>query len=115
MYRDQWRWELHVQALRAIKDGQVVDYLDYLLGSGNSYDSEAESLNAWQGGFIDIPLAQNGSLIFWIYDINAIDNAGSLSFNIANISPVPEPSTLMLLAAGGCLVSSQRGGSGKIL
>ena len=97
-FENQWRWELHIQALRALKEGQVVDYYDYLLGSMAPYSSEEEALQVNFGQYIDIPLADGGSLIFWIYDNpNTIDNSGSLTFNVVLI---PEPSTFILAGTG---------------
>lgn len=100
-YQDQWRWQLHMQAREAYQDGQIVDQLDYILGSTQPYDSANLALQASLGSYIDIPLAQNGSLMFWIYDTNSIDNSGSLAFHVAL---VPEPSTLILLTASLVLI-----------
>jgi len=46
----------------------------------------------------DITLNSAGTLNFWIWDPNSIDNSGSLTFSI---TPVPAPPSLLLLA--GCL------------
>jgi hypothetical protein len=97
-YGDQWRWQLHIQALRAIQGGQIVDYLDYVLGSFDPYNSAGEALQGSLGDYIDIPLAEGGSLIFWIWDNPfTIDNLGNLAFNV---TPIPEPSTLILVGIG---------------
>jgi len=97
-YEDEWRWQLHIQALRVIVDGEIKDYLDYILGSTNPYDTAALALQASLGQYMDIPLADGGSLIFWIWDDpNSIDNLGSLSFDVVLI---PEPSTLILAGTG---------------
>jgi hypothetical protein len=97
-YGNQWRWQLHIQALRAIKNGKIVDYFDYMLGSFDPYSSASEALQASLGDYIDIPLADNGSLIFWIWDNPfTIDNSKNLTFSVENI---PEPSTLILVGAG---------------
>jgi hypothetical protein len=96
-YGDQWRWELHIQALRAIEAGNIVDYFDYVLGSFDPYGSAGEALQASLGDYIDIPLAEDGSLIFWIWDNpNTIDNGDSLIFNV---TPIPEPATIFLLGS----------------
>lgn len=96
-YRDKYWWELHIQARRAYNNDQIVDYLDYMLGSYTSYNSADLALQASLGSYIDIPLAEGGLLSFWIWDWNSIDNSGGLSFNV---TPIPEPSTLTLLAIG---------------
>ncbi len=97
-YGNQWRWQLHIQAVRAIQGGNIINYLDYMLGSFDPYNSAGEALQASLGGYIDIPLADDGSLIFWIWDNpNTIDNGGGLTFNV---TPIPEPSTLILVGIG---------------
>ncbi len=105
-YKGQWRWELHIQALRPIVNGEVMDYADYMLGSTGPYDTAALALQASLGSYIDIPLAEGGSMIFWIPDgtlggdplqRNTIDNLGDLTFNV---TPIPEPSTLILAGTG---------------
>ena len=97
-FENQWRWELHIQALRAIKDGNVVNYLDYMLGSFDPYSSADDALLASLGSYKDIPLADGGALIFWIWDNpNSIDNLGGLTFNVVLI---PEPSTIILAGTG---------------
>ncbi len=97
-YENQWRWQLHIQALRAIVDGEFKDYFDYILGSTDPYDTAALALQASLGQYIDIPLAEGGGLVFWIWDNpNSIDNMGTLSFEVTLI---PEPSTLILAGTG---------------
>jgi hypothetical protein len=99
-YRDQWRWQLHIQALRAIQGGQIVDYLDYVLGSFDPYSSAGEALQGSLGDYIDIPLAEGGSLIFWIWDNpNTIDNFGILTFDVVT-APIHEPPTFILIGTG---------------
>lgn len=100
-YQGQWWWQLNIQACNAYVDGQVVSQVDYILGSTQPYGSADSALQASLGSYIDIPLAQNGSLMFWIYDTNSIDNSGSLSFSV---TPVPEPSTFILLTASLVLI-----------
>jgi hypothetical protein len=81
-------------------------YDSYALNSGtyffNAYDNAGDAFNAVKNRYIDIPMAAGGTLSFWIWDWNSIDNSGSLSFNV---TPVPEPSTFILLAIGfSCLL-----------
>jgi len=97
-FEGQWRWQLHIQALRAMVDDEVKDYFDYMLGSEIPYDTPALALQASLEQYLDIPLAEGGSLIFWIWDNpNSIDNLGSLTFDVTLI---PEPSTLILAGTG---------------
>jgi hypothetical protein len=99
-FENQWRWELHIQALRAFVGGEIKDYFDYMLGSFDHFDTAALALQASIGMHIDIALAEGGSLIFWIWDNpNTIDNSGSLTFDVAT-APIPEPSTLILTGTG---------------
>jgi len=101
-FENQWRWELHIQALRAFVGGEIKDYFDYMLGSFDHFDTAALALQASLGMHIDIALAEGGSLIFWIWDNpNTIDNLGILTFNVAPTPPpIPEPSTLILVGTG---------------
>ena len=94
-YKEQWWWELHIRADKAYKNGQIVDSYYDMLGSTTPYSSADLAFQAVQGSYIDITLAEGGSLNFWIWDPNnSIDNSGSLSFNVTS---VPEPSTFILL------------------
>jgi hypothetical protein len=68
-----------------------------MLGSNQGYDTAADALQANLASYLDISLTNGGSLNFWIYDWNSIDNSGSLTFEVL---PVPEPSTLALLGLG---------------
>jgi len=101
-YGDQWRWQLHIQALRAIQGGEIVDYLDYVLGSFYPYNSAGQALQGSLGDYIDIPLAEGGSLIFWIWDNPfTMDNSGNETFSVETIpAPIPEPATILLLGSG---------------
>jgi hypothetical protein len=79
-YGKDWRWELQVTWGNG---SQMIDFDDYL----------------------DIVLAKGDWVYFWIWDdINSIDNSGSLTADIKMISPVPEPSPLLLLAFGLALL-----------
>ena len=77
----------------------IVDFLDYPLGSFDPYSTADLALQANLGrSYIDIPLAEGGSPIFWIWDNpNTIDNLGSLTFDVV---PIPEPSTFILAGTG---------------
>jgi len=101
-FENQWRWELHIQALRALVDGEIKDYFDYMLGSFDPYSTADLALQASLGKYIDVPLAEGGSLIFWIWDNPyTIDNSRSVTFSVSNVTPViPEPSTLILVGTG---------------
>ncbi len=97
-YENEWRWQLHIQALRAIIDGEIKDYFDFMLGSIDPYDTSELALQASLGDYLDIRLADGGSLIFWIWDNpNSSDNFGSLSVGVVLI---PEPSTFILVGTG---------------
>lgn len=96
-YKDKYWWELHIKATLAYQNGQIVDNLYYMLGSFDGKTSADLALQAVLGTFIDISLAEGGSLNFWVWDWNSIDNSGSLSFNVTLI---PEPSTFVLLTIG---------------
>jgi len=91
----KWWWEMEIQAHNVYENGIIVNYYDYVLGSSMSYSSALDAWNAVQGSFLDINLAEGGWLNFWIYDVNTIDNLGNIS---VNVTPVPEPSTMLLLS-----------------
>ncbi len=94
---DKWLWQLQID---------VVGGNNFTLGSNVLYDTAALALEANLGKYMDITLTEGEQLIFWIADgslsgppneRNTIDNAGFLKFDI---TPVPEPSTLMLAGTG---------------
>ncbi|MGA2331931.1 MAG: PEP-CTERM sorting domain-containing protein [Syntrophales bacterium] len=89
-YNRFW-WELQIE----VKEGSTESY--YMLGSYDSQDSASAAFDAVKNEDIYISIAQGGSLSFWIWDWNSIDNSGSLAFNVA---VVPEPSTFLLLTMG---------------
>lgn len=88
-YAGQWWWQLHVQS--------SMSPLSLMLGDTQGFGSSAEALENSFGEYLDIPVNGGGSLTFWIWDTNSIDNSGSLTFNVVLI---PEPSTLLLVGTG---------------
>lgn len=92
----KWLWFLNIRSLYINTLGQSVE--NYVtLGSSTRYDTEAAAFQASTDGYIDITLMDPGSLSFWIWDNNSIDNIGSITFDI---TAVPLPSTFLLLLAG---------------
>ena len=87
----KWRWEMHIQAINGL------DVNDYILGSTNPFDTADDAFNAASGSYHDINIAEGGSLRFWIWDVNSIDNSGWLSINV---TALPEPATILLLGLG---------------
>ncbi len=75
-----------------------------ILGDTNPLNSANAALTNSLGVYIDIPVEDGGSLTFWIWDTNSIDNSGGLTFDVI---PIPEPSTF-LLAGTGLLFLYQR-------
>lgn len=96
--QNHYWWELHIRADSAYdNNGQLVSSFDDMLGSTTGYDSADLAFQAVQGDHRDITVAQGGSLNFWIWDWNSVDNAGGLTFSVTR---VPEPSALLLLVFG---------------
>jgi len=102
-YAGQWRWQLQIQAQEFDDDGNIVGYHDYGLGFFglpiDYYPSKLEAIQENRGKYLDVPVNEGGSLNFWIWDWNSIDNSGSLTFDVA-MAPIPEPSTLILVGTG---------------
>jgi hypothetical protein len=92
---NKYWWELHIK----VQDGS--SEFDYMLGSKDSQTMATSAFNAVKDQFKDITLTEGGSLSFWIFDGNSIDNDGSLTFNVTS---VPEPSTSLLLTLGLALL-----------
>ncbi|MGZ3636188.1 MAG: PEP-CTERM sorting domain-containing protein [Syntrophales bacterium] len=95
-YNKFW-WQLSVLGHDVYVNGQLESDYSAIVGSTTPYDTAADALQANMGNYMDFKMAEGGSLTFWIYDWNSIDNSGSLTFNVA---PVPEPSTFLLLTVG---------------
>lgn len=84
-----WWWQLHIQS--SMLPGSLI------LGDTSPFGTaQAAFLNS-SGEYIDVLVNEGGSLTFWIYDTNSIDNSGSLTFNVI---PIPEPSTFILAGTG---------------
>jgi len=90
-YAGQWWWQLHIQS------SMLADPV--ILGDTNGFSSAQSALANSSLKYLDIPVNEGGSLNFWIWDWNTIDNKGSLTFDVA-MAPVPEPSTLILVGTG---------------
>ena len=84
-YYKYW-WRMNIQ------NGS--EYL--VLGSQDGYTSAAAALSATTT-YLDLTVPEGGSISFWIWDNNSIDNSGSITFNVES---VPEPSTFLLLTIG---------------
>ena len=91
-YDDKYWWQLHILGLPI--GGSLISKI---LGSTDPYLSAALALSDNLGEYLDIDLPYGGSLVFWIWDTNSLDNAGSLTFNVTLI---PEPATFILLGTG---------------
>jgi len=90
-YAGQWWWQLHIQS------SMLADPV--ILGDTNGFSSAQSALANSSLKYLDIPVNEGGSLNFWIWDWNTIDNKGSLTFDVA-MAPIPEPSTLILVGTG---------------
>jgi hypothetical protein len=95
-YNYHYWWDLRVRADED-SNGPGANSLYAMLGSTTGYDLPALAFQAVQGSYLDIAVAQGGSLNFWIWDWNSIDNSGGLDFSVTR---VPEPATFMFLALG---------------
>jgi hypothetical protein len=105
-YSNQYWWQLMIRA-DDYSNGQLVNSLYAALGSPTGCASAGAAFQAVQGDYLDITLAHGGSLNFWIYDWNSLDNAGGLSFSV---TPVPEPVTfLFLMMAFPFFIRRERG------
>lgn len=95
---DEWWWQLSIQSSMLP--------LSVILGDTQSFLDAASALANSFGRYIDIPVNEGGSLIFWIWDWNSFDNAGSLTFDVA-LAPVPEPSTFIFVGTGLLLLAGR--------
>ena len=90
-YAGLYWWQLHIQSSMALQS--------VILGDTNPFPTDAEALANSSLRYLDVPVNEGGSLNFWIWDWNTIDNKGSLTFDVA-MAPIPEPSTLILVGTG---------------
>ena len=90
-YEGQWWWQLHIQS--SILPESII------LGDTKGFPSAQSALANSFLKYLDVPVNEGGSLNFWIWDWNSIDNSGSLTFDVAT-APIPEPSTLILVGTG---------------
>lgn len=98
-YDQKWRWEMHVQAINGLNVN------DYILGFTKPFDTADAALNAAVGSYLDINMDTGGSLRFWIWDVNSIDNTGLLS---VKVTAIPEPATILLLSLGLATIAGIR-------
>lgn len=90
-YAGLYWWQLHIQS------SMLADPV--ILGDTKGFSSAQSALANSSLKYLDIPVNEGGSLNFWIWDWNSIDNSGSLTFDVAT-APIPEPSTLILTGTG---------------
>ena len=90
-YKGQYWWQLHIQS------SMLADPV--ILGDTKGFPSPQSALANSFLKYLDVPVNEGGSLNFWIWDWNSIDNSGSLTFDVAT-APIPEPSTLILVGTG---------------
>ncbi len=90
-----WGWYLHITDNHGHQ---------WTLGPGSgdwastvTTANKSAFLASLTGLHLDLTLTPGTELYFWIYDNNTLDNAGSLSFNLAS---VPLPSSLLLVLSG---------------
>ena len=91
-YAGLWWWQLHIQS--SMLPGSFV-----ILGDTVGFLSAQSALAYSSLKYLDVPVNEGGSLNFWIWDWNSIDNLESLTFDVA-MAPIPEPSTLILVGTG---------------
>jgi len=87
---DSWGWSSFHNLNYWLLDIRLLDS-----AGANFSDYRLFTPNLTQNQYLDIFVMEGGSLNFWIWDWNSIDNSGSLTFEVV---PVPEPSTLTLLS-----------------
>ncbi len=93
-YSGKYWWQLHIQARKPTGEPYGSDII---LGATDPYDSPDKALSDNLGKYVDIEVPSGGSLVFWIYDTNSLDNSGSLGFNVTLI---PAPPTIILFVTG---------------
>jgi hypothetical protein len=98
---DSWNWSdlygKYLWKLYILADIEGQPNYFTTLGSDVFKPTAGEAFDLVKNQYLDITLADGGSLNFWIYDVNSVDNAGELEFSV---TAVPEPSTLLLLILG---------------
>jgi hypothetical protein len=90
-YEGQWWWQLNIQSSMLPES--------IILGDTKGFPSAQSALANSFLKYLDVPVNEGGSLNFWVWDWNSIDNSGSLTFDVAT-APIPEPSTLILTGTG---------------
>jgi len=93
-YFGKYYWQLQIQGF--LQDDTPIGP-PQMLGSIGDYLNPDDAYYDNLGKYVDIDIPSGGSLVFWIDDTNALDNAGSLTFNV---TPIPEPATVILLGTG---------------
>jgi len=96
-YYGVYWWSMLITATNVYVDGELQASYTFTLGSETRYSSAEDAFNAVVGSYLDITLAEGGTLTFYIYDVTTVDNGGGLT---VEVTMVPEPSTLLLLLLG---------------
>jgi hypothetical protein len=95
-YYNRYLWFLQIMSYTTVSGLGV--YQSYTLGTDTLYSSLNDAWNGNKTLSTTVTLAgPNPALFFWIYDVNSLDNLGSLRFNV---EVVPLPSSLLLALAG---------------
>ena len=100
-YKNLYWWNLYITAQNVYVSDTVAAEGYYELGSRDGKATADKAFNDVYGSYRDIHLAEGGSLTFYIWDWNSIDNSGGLSFKV---EAVPLPPTLILMLSGFGLI-----------